>query len=76
MKTDVQTEKFFRRKSDGKIIFNAARSVGSDNAMDNSALHQRMAEHFYSGDGWPKSQPSSREVEGSFVIWGNLQRGN
>ena len=46
----MNTEGFFRNKGD-KLIFAGHASVGANNAVDCTAIHQRVSEHFYAGDG-------------------------
>ena len=52
----MNTEKFFRSPG-GKITFNAIESIGISNAVDCAKTHQRVARHFYAGDGWPAGKP-------------------
>lgn len=61
----MSTEQFFRGP-DGKLTFNAVEKVGIDIAVDCNKIHQRVAQHFYVGDGWPVGRPAeSEQVE----IW-------
>lgn len=53
----MNTEKFLRGP-DGKLTFNAIESVGIHNAVDCAEMHQRVARHFYAGDGWPAGEPA------------------
>lgn len=64
---DSPYEKFYRTP-DGKLIFNAIPSSGIENTIDYSELTERMAEHFYLGDGWPKGHPDPGVIREG-VIW-------
>lgn len=56
----MNTEGFFRKK-EGKLVFAGHASVGISNAVDSTALHQRVSGHFYAGDGWPADKPINIE---------------
>lgn len=56
----MKREQFFRGPG-GKLTFNAVKSVGLDTAFDCARIHQRVAQHFYAGDGWPVGKPAESE---------------
>jgi len=66
----MNTEGFFRNEEDG-VVFVGHQNVGVSNAVDCTAVHQRVSRHFYGGDGWPVGKPTKIE---QVNVW-NLFKG-